>query len=161
MIASRTEGRGRSIRGARIPLRSAHHFTGTIPLGVSSSTYSRPLPTRPKLAALATASRLSKKGEYLTAQPLNPCVRKWSIVSDCPVGAGLRRTRRTAEQNRDDLETVQGIRISQRRSRREVGLNEDRDCGENRMRWAEVAFRWAAYQPRFLESMFRVNSSLP
>lgn len=43
----------------------AHHFSATMPLGVSPSMYRRPLPTRPKLAELATAMRESKKGEYL------------------------------------------------------------------------------------------------
>ena len=44
-----------------------YHLTGTIPFAVSSRTYNLPLPTSPKLAPLATARRLSKKGEYFTA----------------------------------------------------------------------------------------------
>lgn len=44
-----------------------YHLTGTIPFAVSSRTYNLPFPTRPKLAPLATARRLSKKGEYFTA----------------------------------------------------------------------------------------------
>jgi hypothetical protein len=52
-----------------------YHFRGWIPLAVSSKMCRRPLPTRPKFDELATASRLSKNGEYFTAQPLYPCVR--------------------------------------------------------------------------------------
>ena len=44
-----------------------YHFSAMMPLGVRPRMYSRPLPTRPKLAADATAMRASKKGEYLTA----------------------------------------------------------------------------------------------
>ena len=44
-----------------------HHFSGRIPWGVRPKMYNRPLPTKPKLAAEATAMRESKKGEYLTA----------------------------------------------------------------------------------------------
>lgn len=50
--------------------KSVYHLTGTIPAGVSSRIYRRPFPTRPKLADVETAKRLSKNGEYLTAEPL-------------------------------------------------------------------------------------------
>jgi hypothetical protein len=50
--------------------RTTHHFSATIPFAVKPSIYSRPLPTRPKFADVATAMRESKKGEYLTLYPL-------------------------------------------------------------------------------------------
>lgn len=43
-----------------------HHFSATMPFAVKPSIYSRPFPTRPKFADVATAMRESKKGEYLT-----------------------------------------------------------------------------------------------
>jgi hypothetical protein len=46
--------------------RKAHHFSATIPFGVRPNMYTRPFPTRPKLADAATAIRESKNGEYLT-----------------------------------------------------------------------------------------------
>lgn len=62
-------------RGRGVCEHPTHHFSGWIPLAVSSRICRRPLPTRPKFEELATASLLSKNGEYLTAQPLYPCVR--------------------------------------------------------------------------------------
>lgn len=45
----------------------AYHFSTTTPLGVRPRINRRPLPTSPKFAAVATARRESKYGEYLTA----------------------------------------------------------------------------------------------
>ena len=59
-----------------------YHFSATIPFAVNPRIYSRPLPTSPKFAADATASRESKNGEYFTACPAKPCVRNSSIVVD-------------------------------------------------------------------------------
>lgn len=63
-----------SVRGVQSCVRrgkhiNIYHLRARIPCGVNSKTYSLPFPTSPKLAAAATAMRLSKNGEYLTAYP--------------------------------------------------------------------------------------------
>lgn len=45
---------------------NTYHFSATIPLAVKPRIYSRPFPTSPKFADVATAMRESKNGLYLT-----------------------------------------------------------------------------------------------
>ena len=80
IVSYKEEGNWKKGKFMEIGGSRAYHFSSTMPFGVKLRIYSLPLPTSPKFAAVATAIRESKKGEYLTEKPLKPWVRYSSIV---------------------------------------------------------------------------------